>query len=193
MTRIVCVVMFVLMFFCGVAQADKLAIVDVERIFRESEPGKAGEAHLKQARDILQKGLDEARALYKGQEDTPKARAELRNAQAALERQLAADRLAVRQVLTTTLEKVVRAWFDGPGQRAATRAVAPASAFFAYSPTLDVTDAILREMNKEKPAFHALPTVTVKANPSAQAAPPAKPAPASPAAPARQPARPRTP
>ena len=194
MAREFCAILLVLTLFsgaaCAAAPAGGLAVVDVERIFRESEPGKAGEAHLKQARDVLQKGLDEVRALYKGQEDTPKARAELRNAQAALERQLAADRLAVRQVLTTTLEKVVRAWFDGPGQRAATRAVAPASAFFAYSPTLDVTDAILREMNKEKPTFHALPTVTVKATPSAQAAPPAKPAPA---APARQPARSRTP
>ena len=171
-----CTVLLVALFFSGaaygVASAGELAVVDVDRIFRESEPGKAGDAHLKQARDILQKGFEDLRALYKGKEDTAEAVAALREGHAALERQFAADRLAVRQVLTTTLEKVIRTWFEGQGQRDATRAVAPANAFFVFSPVLDVTDAILREMNEERPVFPPLPTVRVRAN---QANPPPSP------------------
>ena len=188
MTRLCCAFVFVWALCGGLARAEGLAVVDVERVFRESAPGKAGEAHLLQARDILQKGFDELRALYKDRENTPEAEAALREGQAALERQFAADRLAVRQVLAAHLENVVRVWFAANGKSSAIHAVAPASSFFAYSPALDVTEAVMREMDKEKPVFHALPSVTVKANPKAE---PAKGA--APAAPARQPARPRTP
>jgi hypothetical protein len=83
------------------------------------------------------------------------------------------------------LENVVRVWFTANGKRSGVRAVVPASALFAYSPALDVTDAIMREMNKEKPTFHPLPSVTVRAGP--QEAPGGEGA----AAPARQPARTR--
>ena len=188
MTRVYCALLLLLMVFSNVARAEGLAVVDVERIYRESLPGKAGEAHLGQARDILQKGLDELRALYKGKEDTAEAKASLREGQAALERQFAADRAAVRQVLAAHLENVVRVWFSVNGKIPAIRAVAPASAFFAYNPTLDVTDSIMREMNKEKPVFHALPTVTVTANPQAAPAisPSSKPGKVTPAAPVKQ-------
>ena len=190
MTRAACAILLVLAFFCGEARAEGLAVIDVERIFRESAPGKAGEAHLQQARAILQKGMDELRLLYKGREDTAEAKTALREGQAALERQFAADRLAVRQVLMAHLENVVRVWFAANAKGSALRAVVPANALFAYSPALDVTDAVMREMDKEKPTFHALPTVTVKANPPAvgKAAPGKGGAPA----PERPPGRART-
>ena len=172
--RVWCAALLVVwFFFSGVARAEGLAVVDVERIYRESAPGKAGEVHLAQARDILQKGLDELRTLYKGREETAEAKNVLREGQAALERQFAADRLAVRQVLAAHLENVVRVWFAANAKGSAISAVAPASTFFIYSPALDVTDAVMREMDKEKPVFHALPTVTVKANPAAAPAQPA--------------------
>ena len=178
----VCTVLLVLAFCSGPVRADGLAVVDVERIFRESTPGKAGEAHLTQARDILLKGLDELRAIYKGMEEKPEAKAALREGQAALDRQFAADRLAVWQVLTAHLEHAIRIWFGVNAQGASINAVAPASALFVYSPALDVTDAVMREMDKEKPTFHALPTVTVKANPQATPGKDAITAPAQPAA-----------
>ncbi|MDR2694994.1 MAG: OmpH family outer membrane protein [Deltaproteobacteria bacterium] len=194
MTRFCCALLLVLAFFSGTARAEGLAVVDAERIFRDSLPGKAGETHLTQARDILQKGLDELRGHYKGKENTAEAISALREGQAALERQFAAERLAVRKVLAATLENVIRVWFATNGKSAAISAVAPASALFAYSPALDVTDAVLREMDKEKPVFHALPTVTVTANPATgpQASPLASPGKSGQAAPARAPTRTRS-
>ena len=191
MARLCCAVLIATALCCGAARTEGLAVVDAERIFRESAPGKAGEAHLQQARDILQKGLEELRGHYKGKEDTAEAVAALREGQAALERQFAAERLAVRKVLAATLENVIRVWFAVNVKSGAISAVAPASAFFAYSPALDVTDAIMREMDREKPAFHALPTVTVTTNPAAkpEAGPQASPGKSGPA---RQPARLRT-
>jgi len=182
------------MVFSNAAWAEGLAVVDVERIFRESAPGKAGETHLGQARDILQKGLDELRAFYKGKEDTAEAKAALREGQAALERQFSADRLAVRQVLAATLENVVRVWFAVNAKNLTISAIIPASSFLTYSPALDVTDAVMREMDKEKPVFHALPSVTVKANPQAaqESSPKATPGKGGSAAPARTPSRSRT-
>jgi outer membrane protein len=138
-------------------------VVDAERVFRESLPGQAGEAHLKQVRDILQKGLDDLRKLYQGKEDTAEAAAAMRDGQAALERQFAAERQAVRQVLAAHLENAIRVWFSVNAKSSAINAVVPASAFFAYSPALDVTLAVMGEMNKAKPTFRALPSVTVQA------------------------------
>ena len=166
-----CTCLFLLMFCSGVAWAERLAVVDVDRIFRESMPGKAAEAHLEQSLSVLQKGMDEFRVLYAGREDTDEAQAALREVQIALERQFAAERLAVQQVLTTHLNQVVQTWFAGNKQRNAPRAVAPASALFAYHPDLDITDVVMREMDKEKPVFPDLPTVTVTAAPNSQATP----------------------
>ena len=160
--RTVCTALLILMLCNGIAWADRLAVVDVERIFRESVPGKAADAHLEQTLSVLQKGMDEFRLLYAGREDTDEAQAALREVQIALERQFAAERLAVQQVLTTHLNQVVQTWLIGNKQRNAPRAVAPANAFFAYHPDLDVTDVIMREMDKEKPVFPDLPTVTLQ-------------------------------
>ena len=169
MTRVFFALVFVLTLYSGVAwaagQAERLAVVDVDRVFRESAPGRAGEAHLGQAREVLQKGMDDLIALYKGKEDTDEAKAAMRDVQATLERQFGAERLAIRQVLMASLESVVRAWFTANAQSSAIYAVAPAGSLFAYNPALDITDAIIREMNPEKPAFPPLPTVTVTANP----------------------------
>jgi outer membrane protein len=183
MTRALCTVLFVLALFNGAAWAERLAVVDVERIFRESAPGMAGEAHLKQAQDILQKGLEELRALYKGKEHTAEAEAALREGHAALERQLAVERIAVRRVLAATLENVIRVWFTVHAKASAISAVATASSLIIYNPALDITEAVMREMNKEQPSFHALPVVTVKTNPQAA------PGKGGAAAPARQPGR----
>lgn len=174
----VCTVLLALAFFSCPAWAERLAVVDVERIYRESAPGRAGEAHLAQVRGILQKGLDELRALYKGREHTSEAEAALREGQAALERQLAAERLAVRRILAAHLENVIRVWFAVNAKASSISVVAPASSLIVYSPALDVTEAVMREMDKENPSFHALPTVTVKVNP--QAVPGGKGGPAAP-------------
>ena len=187
MTRTVCAVLLALAFCSGPAWAERLAVVDVERIYRESAPGRAGEAHLAQVRGILQKGLDELRVLYKDRENTREAEVALREGQAALERQLAAERLAVRRILAAHLENVIRVWFAVNAKGSEISAVALASSFAVYSPTLDVTDAVMREMDKENPSFHALPTVTVKANPQAA------PGKSEPVAPAQPPSRHRTP
>ena len=183
--RTVCTALLILMLCNGIAWADRLAVVDVERIFRESTPGKAGEAHLEKVRDVLQKGMDEFIALYRGREETEEAQVALREVAATLERQFAAERMGVRQVLTVHLEEIVRTWFVANTQRTAPRAVAPANIFFAFNPDMDITDIIMREMNKVKPTFSDLPTVTVQPNP------PATPGTGRSATPARQPARSR--
>jgi Skp family chaperone for outer membrane proteins len=170
MTRATCALLLVLTLFCSAAHANALAVVDAERVFRESLPGQTGEAHLTQVRNILQKGLDDLRKLYQGKENTAEAAAALREGQAALERQFAAERQAVRQVLAAHLENAIRVWFAVNAKSSAISAVAPASAFFVYSPTLDVTLAVIEEMNKAKPTFRALPSVTVQA-PSKKAGP----------------------
>ena len=171
MTRAVCALFLILMMFSSTAQAERIAVVNVERIFRESAAGKAGEAHIRKVQDILQKGMNDLQAAYRGKENTPEGAASLREGRAALDRKLATERQAVLQVLTVSLEKAIKDWVSTPAaKQRSISVVAPSHAFFFHSPGLDVTDFIIPEMNRARPSFPPLPTVNVRAgNPQTSA------------------------
>ena len=167
MTRAVCALFLILMMFSSTAQAERIAVVNVERIFRESAAGKAGEAHIRKVQDILQKGMNDLQATYRGKENTPEGAASLGEGRAALERKLAVERQAVLRALTASLEKAINDWVNTPAaKQRSISVVAPSHAFFFHHPSLDVTDAIMPEMNRARPAFPPLPTVNVRAGQS---------------------------
>lgn len=140
------------------SHAENLAVVDVNRILVESVPGKAGEQHLQKVQEILQKGLEDVQKLYKGKENTAEAQRALREAYAALERQMVVERQAVLQVLGGLLDKAVKDW------RAANKkylAVINSQMLLDADKSLDVTAAVMKEMDRAKPVFPDLPQVTV--------------------------------
>ena len=146
-----------LLFSATLAHAE-LAVVDTERVLRESQPGKDGEVHLQKVRDVLQKGMDDLQALYKGKEKSTDAQKAMTEGYMALERQMGAERQAVLNILGQNLTEAVRQW-----RLANTKytAVISRQALLDSDKSLDVTSAILLEMNKQKPQFPPLPTVTL--------------------------------
>lgn len=144
--------------FLQTAWGMDVAVVDVPRILSESQPGKAGEAHLKKAQEALQKGMDDVLALYKGKENTPEAQQALRESQVALERQLAVERQAVLQVLGGLLEKAVKDWRQA--NKKYTHVIS-SQVLLDFDKTTDVTAAVMKLMNLMTPKFAPLPTVTV--------------------------------
>ena len=143
----------------GTAFATEIAVVDTEKLLVQSEPGKLGQAHLEEVQKVLQKGYDDLRALYRGQENVPEAQNAIAQGQAALERQMEVERAAVTSVLQSELTAAVEAWRK---KNPRIHAVLARQLFLDAAPKLDATSAVMKEMNKRKPKFAELPTVTVK-------------------------------
>lgn len=151
----------------GTAPATEIAVVDAERILAQSTPGKNGQEHLNEVQKVLQKGYNDLVALYRGRENSPEAQEIIRQGQAALEQQMAVERNAVLAVLQSELMAATEAWQK---KNPKVQAVVSRQLLLGAVPKLDVTSAVMKEMNKRTPKFAALPTVTVN-----------KPAPAQPA------------
>lgn len=149
------------------APATEIAVVDAERILAQSTPGKKGQEHLNEVQKVLQKGYNDLVALYRGRENSPEAQEIIRQGQAALEQQMAVERNAVLAVLQSELMAATEAWQK---KNPKIQAVVSRQLLLGAVPKLDVTSAVMKEMNKRTPKFAALPTVTVN-----------KPAPAQPA------------
>ncbi|MDY4032871.1 MAG: hypothetical protein SOY64_07440 [Pyramidobacter sp.] len=142
----------------GTSSATEIAVVDTEKLLSQSEPGKQGQAHLGAVQKVLQKGYDDLRALYRGQEDTAEAREAVAQGRAALERQMEVERAAVTSVLQSELTAAVEAWHK---RNPKFHAVIARQLLLGVNAKLDATSAVMKEMNKRKPKFAALPTVTV--------------------------------
>lgn len=140
------------------AVAADVAVVDTARVLTESKPGRDGEAHLQKVRDVLQQGLADLQKLYKGKEKSKEAQAALQNGHAALERQLAVERQAVLQALGQCLDAAVKQWRKANGKY---EVVLARQNLLDHAPAVDMTAAVMKEMDKQKPVFPELPTVTV--------------------------------
>lgn len=135
---------------------DGLAVVDTNRILSESQPGKAGEAHLTKVRNVLQKGLDDLQKIYKGKEKTAEAQGAIRQGYMAVEQQLATERQAVLQILSKALDTAVQEWRKGNKK---VQAVVSKQMLLDNDAEIDVTTAVMKEMDKQKPTFPPLPNV----------------------------------
>ena len=141
------------------ACAAEIAVIDADRILVQSLPGQKGQKHLEQVQKILQKGYDDLAAAWRGREKTADGQKALAHAQLILERQMQAERSAVLTVLNTELAAAAERWRKkNPG----TLAVTGRQTVYAFAPQIDVTSAVLREMNRRSPRFAPLPSVTVK-------------------------------
>ena len=161
MKRVMKSIVFLAMFasLSAAAFATEIAVVDTEKLLVQSEPGKLGQAHLEAVQKVLQKGYNDLLALYRGQENTAEAQNAVAQGQAALERQMEVERAAVTSVLQSELMASVEAWRK---KNPKFHAVMARQLLLDAAPRLDVTDAVMKEMNRRKPKFAALPTVTVK-------------------------------
>lgn len=162
--------------FCGVAGCDAasspaVSVVDTAGLLNASKhAGEAG-AHLEKVRAVLQKGLDDVTALYKGKETTPEGQKAILEARAALERQMALERRAVELLLNQAMTKAVEAWHKSHGGT-----ILPRSAVLASDAGADVTKAVLPLLNKQKITYPPLPTVNVRKPEEKKQTAPAKPA-----------------
>lgn len=135
-----------------------VAVVDTARIFSQSMPSQEAEKHLQKVQQTLQKGLTDLAALYKGKENTPEGQKTLTEGYNALQKQMATERQALSDLLQQTLHTTIKAWRATNGYSV----VIAKQNLLDSDNAVDVTEAILVEMNKQKLTFPPLPTVTIR-------------------------------
>ncbi len=144
----------------------KLAVVDMARIMRDSEPGKAGVKFL----ESLQTGMqDKLNAIQARLEKDPKdeaAQKELQGVYMASQQRMQAEQQNVVNQRYDTIQRVLNAYREQQGYDV----ILSAEVAVAFNPKADVTSAVIAEVNKQKIDFKPLPE---------PAAPEAAPAPAA--------------
>ena len=123
------------------ALAARTGIVDVNKVYAESKAGKAADAHLEKR---VEKAKKEERER------------ELASGRAVLERQMQIELAAARAVVNKHMLKFVDKWCGKDGVAMAKAQV------LDYGSKLDITDRIIKDMDKEVVKFAELPVVSFK-------------------------------
>ena len=153
------VILSVLTFgLAAAAFAADYGVIDVQKIFNESAPGKAAAAHMQEVQKILQKGMDDVLAMHKGQENTPQAQQAIAEAQQLLNRQLAVEQQATNAVMERELRAAVSEWLKANRK---TKMILSKQLTLGSTGDIEYTAGVMKEMNKRKPTFPALPKVTI--------------------------------
>lgn len=136
--------------------ASTVYVVDVEKVLTRSRSAQAGQAHVKDARKALEQGFEQLRQLYDKQPEEARQRV-LSDGANALSRQLALEQQAVNNVVANMMMEEIKAW------RQANKAdlVIAKQNLLDASDAVDITDAIIQNMDTKTPKFADLPVVSV--------------------------------
>ncbi|MDY3868768.1 MAG: OmpH family outer membrane protein [Pyramidobacter sp.] len=134
------------------------AVLDVQKITAESAPGKAAAAHIQAVQKVLQKGMDDVIAMYKGKENTPEARQAIADAQNLLNRQLQIEQQAALNVVQKEITDAVKAWRK---KNPRTLMVINKQLLIDSAPSVEITNTIMKQLRSSKPKFPDLPKVTI--------------------------------
>ena len=144
----------------------KLAVVDMARIMRDSEPGKAGVKFLESLQSGMQEKLNAIQARLEKDPKDEAAQKELQGVYMASQQRMQAEQENVVNLLYDTIQRVLNAYREQQGYDI----ILSAEVAAAFNPKADVTAAVIAEVNKQKIDFKPLPE---------PAAPEAAPAPAA--------------
>lgn len=135
----------------------RMCYVDVSVVLEKSRAAEEAEAHLKKVREVLQKGYDELAVTLKGKPEKER-QAELARGMALLQRQLALEKDAARQIVLKAMNTACGEWHKAhPDSWLVTR-----ESVLAAPDDKDVTEDILARMKAVGVTFPDLPVVTVR-------------------------------
>lgn len=140
----------------GTAEAVKISVVDVNKVYAESDAAKDADKHVAEVRKVLQKGLNDLeKRLAQNKAVTAEARErDLVNGHRVLERQMKIEIQAARNVVSAMMVECIKEWRRKNGG-----VVMAKSQLLDYSSKLDITDTVIKAMNKKKAKFADMPVV----------------------------------
>lgn len=147
------------------AAQPKLAVVDMARIMRDSEPGKAGVKFLEGLQTEMQGKLNEIQARLEKDPNDEAAQKELQSVYMASQQRMQAEQQNVVNLLYDAVQRTVNAYREQKGYDVILSTEGAAS----FNPKVDVTSALIAEVNKQKLDFK--PVAAGSPAPEAGAAP----------------------
>ena len=171
----------------GTSQS-KLAVVDMTRIMRDSEAGKAGVKHLEALQADMQEQLNAIQGRLEKNGSDADAQKELQTVYMMSQQRMQVEQQNVVNVLYDTMQRIVNAYRTEKGYAL----IISSEAASSFDPKTDVTADIIAAMHKQKAQFKPVApegdAAAAPAAPAAEASKPADKAAEKPAAPADKPA-----
>lgn len=167
---IIVLAMSALLLACNEGQGQKIGVVDLNRLMRDSVPGKAGLKFIENQQTELQGKLDSIQEKLEKNPADEAAMQELQKVYAASQQRIQAEGQNVVTQLFDSIQKTLNAYREKNGYSVLMRA----EALDSYDPSLDVTNAVMADVDKLKIDFKP---AAPQAEPQAQEAAPKSEAP----------------
>ncbi|MBR6467662.1 MAG: OmpH family outer membrane protein [Desulfovibrio sp.] len=136
-----------------------VGIVDLSRLVRDSEPGKAANAFLEKTQKSFNDRILALQDKLQANADDEKVRAEFQSLYLGLQQRMQAEEQNVNNVLLDHILRTVKEYRAKQGLSAIVRS----EAVLDYDKALDITDMILDELNKKNIEFKAVTSDQPKA------------------------------
>lgn len=133
-----------------------IAVVNVQRIFKDSAPAAQGRAHLEQVKASLNEGVVAINGVY-GDKGSHPSQGALQQGLQRLNLQYQAEEQSVNKSVADVLALTARDWL----KQHPDTVVLPSTSVLAYSTQNDITDDLSSRMENINPVFGDVPSVTV--------------------------------
>jgi outer membrane protein len=155
------------------SSAPPVAVVDSSRVFKESEPGKAGIKHLETLHESMQAELNALQQELQAKPNDEALQQKLQEKYMVYQQRISAEQQQVINTLNDAIQKAL----DACRAQKKLAVIVGTDVVLSYGPAADITTAVIGEVNKVKVEFKPI-------EPEAEAvAPVTQPAPAAPAVP----------
>lgn len=134
------------------ASGPSIAVVDLVRVMRDSEAGKAGIKYLEDMRAGIQKQLDDIQAKLEKDPENEQLQRQLQTVYMSAEQQMGEEQQNVLFQLQNVTKRVMDEFRKAKGYDV----LLSAETLSSYDEKLDVTNDLLVEMNKQKVNFAPL-------------------------------------
>lgn len=141
----------------GQSAKTSIAVVDMARVMRDSTPGKEGVKFLESRQTALQGQLDAIQDKLEKNPEDEKAMQELQRVYAVSQQRMQAEQQNVVNILFDTIQRILNEYCASQGYDV----ILGSEAAAAFNQKIDITDAVIAEVNKQKLEFKPLPEARI--------------------------------
>ncbi|MDR3357540.1 MAG: OmpH family outer membrane protein [Desulfovibrio sp.] len=132
--------------------APKFAVVDMQRLMRDSEPARAGVKFLETLHAGMQEKIQTIESRLEKNPQDEEAQKALQTVYMTSQQRMQAEQQNVVTLLYDAIQRVMNAYREQNGYEL----ILNAEVVAAFSPALDITTAVIAEVNKQKIEFKPL-------------------------------------
>jgi outer membrane protein len=151
------------------SSAPAVAVVDSARVFKESEPGKAGIKHLETLHESMQAELNALQQELQAKPNDEALQQKLQEKYMVYQQRISAEQQQVINTLNAAIQKAL----DACRVQQKLALIVGTDVVLSYGPAADITNAVISEVNKTKVEFKPIEPEAEVTAPITQPAPPA--------------------